>query len=92
MTELLAAAFANGHLIDAILVVVVIEAVLLLGLWRATGRGVAPGDLAPMLAAGAMLMLALRLTLTGYGWMPVCACLALAGAAHVADLSRRWRA
>lgn len=83
--------FSSGRLVDLILVLVVIEAVALTLYWRRTGRGVAPPDLLPNLCAGAFLLLALRMTLTGGGWMPASGCLAAAGLAHLADLFRRWR-
>lgn len=83
--------FASGRLVDLILIVVVVEATALLLVWRYTGRGVAPGDLLPNLCAGAFLLLALRITLGGEGWMPACGCLAAAGVAHLIDVSRRWR-
>lgn len=83
--------FASGHLVDLILVLVVIEAMALALYWRRTARGVAPLDLLPNLCAGAFLLLALRVTLTGGDWMLASGCLAAAGLAHLADLYRRWR-
>ena len=83
--------FANGRLIDLILIVVAIEAIVLVLAWRYARRGIAPGDLLPNLCAGALLLLALRATLAGGGWMMASGCLAAAGLAHVIDLSRRWR-
>jgi hypothetical protein len=83
--------FANGHLIDLVLALVVLEAAGLLLTWQYCRRGVAPVDLLPNLCAGAFLLLALRITLGGGGWMPACGCLAGAGVAHVIDIGRRWR-
>ena len=83
--------FASGHLVDLILVVVVIEAAALMLCWNRVHRGVAPLDLLPNLCAGAFLLLALRTTLGGGGWMIASGCLAAAGLAHLADLYRRWR-
>ena len=83
--------FASGRLVDLILFLVVIEVAVLLLYWRRTGRGVVPLDLLPNLCAGAFLLLALRVTLTGGGWMLASSCLAAAGLAHLADLYRRWR-
>ena len=60
MTEL----FASGRIVDAILVLVALEAAALL-LWRRrTGRGPAPVPLLCNLASGAALMLAVPLVLT----------------------------
>jgi hypothetical protein len=83
--------FASGHLVDLILIVVALETGFLFVYWRRVGRGIAPGDLLPNLCAGAFLLLALRITLGGGGWMPACGCLAAAGVAHVLDVIRRWR-
>ena len=83
--------FASGRLVDLILIVVVIEATVLLILWRRRGRGVAPSDLLPNLCAGVFLLLALRAVLAGTGWMTASFFLAVAGFAHLIDIYRRWR-
>ena len=83
--------FASGRLVDFILVVVVLEAVTLLLYWARAGRGVAPLDLLPNLCAGAFLLLALRVTLAGSGWMIASLYLSAAGLAHLTDVYRRWR-
>ena len=83
--------FASGRLVDLILAIVAIEAAFLVFYWRSTGRGVSPGDLLPNLCAGALLLLALRLSLGDAGWELCCASLAAAGVAHLVDLNRRWR-
>jgi hypothetical protein len=82
--------FASGRLIDLILVVVVLEAAVLLLYWARVRRGIAPLDLLPNLCAGAFLLLALRVTLAGGGWMMASLCLAAAGLAHLTDVYRRW--
>ena len=83
--------FASGRIVDLILLIVAIEAIALIVYWRATGRGIAPRDLLPNLIAGALLLLALRLTLADAGWMAICVCLAAAGVANIVDIMRRWR-
>jgi hypothetical protein len=83
--------FSSGRLVDLILVVVVLEAAVLVLYWRQARRGIAPFDLLPNLCAGAFLLLALRATLAGAGWMMVSGCLAGAGLAHLTDVYRRWR-
>ncbi len=85
------ALLASGRLLDLILAGVVMEAAILVALFRATGRGVRPGDLLANLAAGACLLLAMRLGMAGAWWGWVCACLAGGLACHVADLRTRWR-
>jgi hypothetical protein len=83
--------FASGRLVDLILTLVVLEAAALLLYWRLARRGIAPFDLLPNLCAGAFLLLALRATLAGGGWMIASGCLAAAGLAHLTDVYRRWR-
>ena len=83
--------FASGRLVDLILLIVAIEAVVLIVYWHKTGKGIAPRNLLPNLIAGALLLLALRLTLAQAGWMAICGCLAAAGVANVIDIMRRWR-
>lgn len=83
--------FASGRLIDVILLVVVLEAAALLLYWARARRGIAPLDLLPNLCAGGFLLLALRATLAGSGWMMASFFLAAAGLAHLTDVYRRWR-
>lgn len=81
--------FATGRIIDLILVLVAVEAVVLLGWGRMSGRGPAPAALAALaahLASGASLMLAVRAALTGAGWVWVAACMLAALTAHLVDL------
>jgi hypothetical protein len=82
---------ASGRLIDGILLIVLIEAAAISFYWAKTGKGIAPRDVLPNLIAGACLLVALRLALTGSDWPPVCAALALSGVASALDLARRWR-
>jgi hypothetical protein len=84
--------FASGLVIDAILVLVALEALALIGLHRFTGRGPQPADLLGNLLSGAMLMLALRTALVGGWWGWVAICLAGSLAAHMVDLSIRFSA
>jgi hypothetical protein len=83
--------FASGRLVDLILIIVAVEAAALLVYWRFRRQGVSPGDLLPNLFAGALLLLALRLSLGGADWESCCASLAAAGVSHLVDLARRWR-
>lgn len=78
-------------LIDIVIVMTLLEGAALALYHRSTGRGMAPRDFLPNLAAGLALMLALRAGIDGAGWGVVAAALLVAGLAHAADLARRWR-
>jgi len=82
---------SSAHAVDLILAIVAVEIVAITLYWHVRGRGIAPAQLLPNLLAGALLLLALRLSLSGYAWPWYTACLALAGIANVADLRQRWR-
>lgn len=84
--------FNSGRVADVILAVMIVEALLLLVYRKATGRGMAPADVASMLLAGACVVLALRAALTGSHWPVVASFLIAALAAHLTDLYRRWSA
>ena len=83
--------FASGRIVEAILVLVAAEAVLLMAIRARLGRGPRPAAILATLAAGACLMLALRAALTGAGWPAVAAWLAAALVAHAADMALRFR-
>jgi hypothetical protein len=83
--------FAAGRIVEMILALMVLEAIAL-GLYhRRTGRGIAPLDLLLNLAAGALLLLALRAAIVDPDPLAPAPYLAVALFAHVADLARRWR-
>ena len=71
-------------------VAMLVEALLLLLWHRRTGGGLAPRTLLPTLVAGGALMAALLSLLLGLPPIGLLPLLALAGAAHVLDLRRRW--
>jgi len=83
--------FASGSIVALILGLMLVEGLLLGVFHRATGRGIAPLDLAPNLAAGALLLLALRAALVDASPLAPAPWLAAALLAHLADLARRWR-
>lgn len=83
--------FADGRIVDLILLLLMIEgAVLAAYRWR-TGRGLAIASLAATLLAGAFLLLALRAALTGAPWTDIALWLLAALVAHLFDLDRRLR-
>lgn len=82
----MAGLFANGHIIDVILVLIALEA-LALTLWR--WRDGWPLALLCNLSSGAALMLALRAALTGADWIAIAGCLGASGLAHVTEMALR---
>ncbi len=87
----LGALFANGRVVDLVIILTICEGGFLVWLRRRTGRGLSFADVVGNLAAGVFLMLALRSALVGDDWRVIAICLALALVAHLGDLSRRWR-
>jgi hypothetical protein len=81
----------NGRVADLVLAVMAAEFVLMLAFAKPGARAALARDLLLMLAPGACLLLALRAALTGAGWLPVAAWLAVSLPFHLADLARRVR-
>jgi hypothetical protein len=74
-----------------ILALLVLEAIALLIVRAATGRGIAARALLSNLLAGGFLLMALRSVLLGHIWGWTAAWLVAAFVAHVTDLSQRWQ-
>lgn len=87
----LAAALADGSLLLAIVVFVLLEALLLLWLWRKRKVGLAPRALLGSLVSGACLMLAVRAALLDAPWQQLAGWLLLSLIAHLTDLALRWQ-
>jgi hypothetical protein len=83
--------FASGRVVELILGFMLVEAVVLGIYHRRSGRGLRPLDLALNLAAGALLLLALRAALVDPDPLAPAPYLAFALLAHLADLARRWQ-
>ena len=81
--------FASGRLVDVALIVIALELVVLL---VRPPRGLRPLDVVGQVLAGAFLMLALRLTVTGQDVRWILLALTASFPAHVFDLVRRARA
>jgi hypothetical protein len=86
----------SGAMIDAILVLVALEALAFLVLYRFLPN--APrlfephlAVLWPTLLSGALLMVAVRLALTDAPWTWIATVLSAAGIAHVVDIALRFR-
>jgi hypothetical protein len=80
------ALFASGHIVDALLLLVALEALGLI-LWRR--RSGSPLPFLCNLTSGAALMLALRAALTGAHWTAIAGCLAVSGLAHGTEMVLR---
>ena len=83
------AMWTSGLVLDVALGIVGLELVSLFALRSKTG--LAPADVIGQLAAGVLLMLALRLAVTGADWRLVVALVAASFPAHLYDLRRRMR-
>ncbi len=83
--------FASGRVFDLILAGMALEAIGLVSVYRAAGRGVRPGRLLPNLLSGMCLLLAMRAGIGGAWWGWVSTALLGALAFHVVDLRRAWR-
>lgn len=83
--------FASGRVVDLVLVLMVLEGLVLAGLWQRRGQGVPPLRLGVNLAAGAAMLLALRGALTGVSWVWIWLPLLAALIAHGLDLALRWQ-
>ncbi len=81
----------SGEVADVILACLVLEALVLLGWRRLSGRGMAAVEVLALLLPGVFLVLALRLALTGAAWPLISLALVAALAAHLFDLRHRLR-
>lgn len=84
--------FLNGHIVDLIVVLVVLEALVLAVYRWQRARGIELADLVNMLLPGVFLLLALRGALVDAHWIWIAAFLLLSLFFHMSDLRRRWRA
>lgn len=78
--------------VDAAIVVLVVEALILLWLRRKSGRGLPPATILLIAGSGLALILALRAGLHGQGLIVVGLLLSFGGILHAIDLTRRIRA
>ncbi len=77
-------------LVDAVILLTLLEAAALAAYRRRTGAGVAVRDFIVNLGSGLCLMLALRGALAGAGGVVIATWLSAAGLLHAADLALRW--
>lgn len=84
LTVIAAWLFGQGHAVDLILGVMLIE-----WLWLHHWQGWRGSDAALRLLPGALMLLALRAALTGMAWPWIALALAASFPVHLADLRRR---
>lgn len=82
--------FASGRSIDLVLLLIGLEAIGLMVLWRMRRCPVPPLATLLILAPGTCLLLAARAALTGAAWGWVSFFLLAALAIHLVDLRQRW--
>ena len=78
-----------ARMVDVALVCVVVEALALCIMRHRWTKLARPGGVAANLAAGAILMIAVRIALSGGHWGLIALCLVASLFAHVADLGLR---
>ncbi len=78
-------------LVDAVIVLTVLEIVGLGWLYRRAGRGVPPHEIRLNLLSGLALMAALRASLADAHQVIIVLLLVLAGLLHGLDIRNRWR-
>jgi hypothetical protein len=81
---------ATGGVAYLILIFMLLEFIVLTAVYRRTGRGVPPPELAASLAAGIALVFALRASLVGSPWQHIAMWLILALTAHGLYVVLRW--
>ncbi len=85
------ALFVSGRIADIALGVMAVEAVILYALMAYIGRGVRYRAILANLAAGACLVVAVRLALVGANWKWIAVALVASLLAHSLDLMMRLR-
>lgn len=78
-------------LVNAVIVLTVLEIVGLGWLYRRSGRGVPPREIQLNLLSGLALMVALRAALADADQLMIVLLLVLAGLLHGLDIRNRWR-
>lgn len=78
-----------ANIFAAVFALTVAEALALV-VWHRRFGGPPPAAMLGQLASGSCILLAAWLALTGFGPIPVAACLAASGLVHALDLRRRF--
>jgi len=83
--------FAGGRAIMVVLSLIIVEAVLLMVLWRMRLCPLPPRATLLILAPGTSLLLAALAALSGASWMLVSSLFFVALIIHLIDLRQRWQ-
>ncbi len=83
--------FTSAHSIDLVLVLIVLEAVVLMLLWRLGRCPLPPLATLLILAPGSCLLLAARAALAGASWEWISSLFLVALVIHLTDLRQRWQ-
>lgn len=82
--------FASGHAIDLVLLLIGLEAVTLIVLWRKGRCPLSPFATLLILAPGTCLLLAARALVNGAAWDTISLLFLTALVIHLIDLWQRW--
>jgi hypothetical protein len=83
--------FASGRSIDLVLLLIGLEAIVLMVLWRMRRCPLPPLATLLILAPGTCLLLAARAALAGADWVWVSSLFLVALFIHLVDLRQRWQ-
>jgi len=83
--------FTGGRTIDLVLLMIALEAIALMVLWRMSRCPLPPLATLLILAPGACLLLAARAALAGASWVWVSSLFLVALFIHLVDLRQRWQ-
>jgi hypothetical protein len=83
--------FAGGRSIELVLSLIVVEAIVLMVLWRMRLCPLPPLATLLILAPGTCLLVAARAALVGASWVWVSSLFLVALVIHLVDLRQRWQ-
>ncbi|SDY39615.1 hypothetical protein SAMN05421644_1596 [Allochromatium warmingii] len=83
--------FTSAHAIDLVLLLIGLEALGLIVLWRKRLCPLSPASTLLILAPGTCLLLASRAALAGAAWSVISLLFLVALIIHLIDLRQRWR-
>lgn len=83
--------FASGRSIDLVLLLIALEAIVLMVLWRWRRCPLPPLATLLILAPGTCLLLAAHAVLAGASWVWVSSLFLVALFIHLVDLRQRWQ-